>query len=79
MTWAMKSEDYQTIKVPKRFIPEGAKLIEAYLTGTEVIVMGDPPDEETVGEESAHNCDAMGCGSLSHVIYRFRLDEEVIA
>ncbi len=72
-------EKYETIRVLKDFIPVGAKLVEAYETETEIIVCGVPPDEPedlTDGEyrkwyETSHNCDAMGCSSLSHVIYRF--------
>jgi hypothetical protein len=70
--------DYETIKVPKMCIPEGAKLVEAYETAHEIIVCGEPePEPEGLADEeygrwyeTAHNCDAMGCGTLSHVIYR---------
>ena len=72
-------DNYETIRVRKDFIPNGAKLVEAYETATEIIVCGDPPDEPeglTDAEyrewyENSHNCDAMGCATLSHVIYRF--------
>jgi hypothetical protein len=48
--------------------PPGARLVEAYMTDREVVVMGDPdPDDET------HDCDAMGCGTMSHVAARFPL------
>jgi hypothetical protein len=61
-----------TISVPEDCIPAGGKLVEAYETEHEIIVCGDPPDEpEGKPEEDWHNCDAMGCGTLSHVIYRF--------
>ena len=71
--------EYETIRVPKICIPEGSRLVEAYETETEIVVCGEPPEEpenltpEQYGEwyETAHNCDAMGCGTLSHVIYRF--------
>jgi hypothetical protein len=78
------SNEMQTISVPKKCIPEGATLVEAYETDKEIIVCGQPEDEPdataltdeelTRWYETAHNCDAMGCGSLSHVIYRFPKD-----
>jgi hypothetical protein len=64
------AKDYETISVPKHFIPKGAKLIEAYKTPTELVIMGNPdwlPNIE-------HNCDEMGCGSMGHVILRYKLD-----
>ncbi|MCI0391859.1 MAG: hypothetical protein MOB07_24215 [Acidobacteria bacterium] len=72
-------EDDVVIRVPRYCIPNGGHLVEAYETETEIIVCGDPPDEpENLTEEqyaewyeTTHNCDAMGCGALSHVIYRF--------
>ena len=68
----IKEEDeWDTIRVPKNHIPRGARLIEAYETEREIIVLGEPPDDEHKPEEEQHNCDAMGCGSLSHVLYRF--------
>lgn len=75
--WA--KEEYATITVPKSCIPAGGELIEAYETEKEIIVLGNPPDEpegltdEQMSDwyESAHNCDEMGCGTLSHVMYRF--------
>lgn len=60
-----KVDEVKKIEIPVRFIPKGAELIEAYRTKDEIIVMGEP---EWVSE---HNCDQMGCGTLSHVIYRF--------
>lgn len=74
----MSDSDYETITVPKFCIPEGCKLVEAYETETQIIVLGEPEDEpEGLSNdemdrwyETAHNCDAMGCGTLSHVMYR---------
>jgi hypothetical protein len=79
--------DYQTIRIRKDCIPNGAALVEAYETAHEIIVCGQPPDEpeglteEQFAEwyETAHNCDAMGCGTLSHVIYRFPKSDESLA
>jgi hypothetical protein len=70
---------YVEIKVLKYLIPEGARLVEAYETDHEIIVLGEPPDEpdglsdEEMSKwyEKAHNCDQMGCTTLSHVMYRF--------
>jgi hypothetical protein len=59
-------------------IPVGFKRVDAYESDTQIIVCGEPEEEpEGLTEqeysrwyETAHNCDAMGCG-LSHVLYRF--------
>lgn len=59
------NEKTQKIEIPTRFIPEGAKLIEAYKTKDEIIVVGET---EWVSE---HDCDQMGCETFAHVIYRF--------
>lgn len=59
-----KKPEYLKIEVREDLIPAGAKLVECYLTEREVVVCGEPDDE-------SHNCDAMGCGTFSHVIYRF--------
>jgi hypothetical protein len=77
--WWYTEEDYETISIPKDCIPAGGKLVEAYETEREIIVCGDPePEPEGLSKEemeawyeNSHNCDAMGCGTLSHVTYRF--------
>lgn len=44
--------------------PEGARQHTCFITEEgEIIVLGNPEDED-------HNCDAMGCSSVSHVIFR---------
>jgi len=58
-------EEMQKIEIPTRFIPGGAELIEAYKTKDEIIILGET---DWVTE---HNCDQMGCSTLTHVIYRF--------
>jgi hypothetical protein len=70
----MAEEDYEVIRIRKDCIPSGGRLVEAYETNTEIIVCGDPPSEYPEGtpEDDWHDCDAMGCGTLSHVIYRLR-------
>lgn len=37
-----------------------------FFSNTEVVITGIPRDEN-------HNCDAMGCSSISHVIHRHDL------
>jgi hypothetical protein len=65
-------ERYVIVRVPKDEIPEGARLVEAYETEKSIVVCGDPPeDDEDKPEELQHNCDEMGCCTMSHVIYRF--------
>jgi hypothetical protein len=58
-------EEWCEIRVRKDQIPKGAKLVEAYLTDREIVVVGEIAE----GDES-HNCDAMGCATLSHVTHR---------
>lgn len=40
---------------------------DAYVTKSELIVIGDPTDKEN------HDCDAMGCATFSHVVFRMSL------
>ena len=54
--------------------PEGTRL--AYLTGNELVLLGNPDPEEDLDSPDAHNCDAMGCGSMEHVVKRRRLSLE---
>lgn len=45
---------------------------EAILTKQELLIIGQPiPDDES------HKCDAMGCSSVSHVLERRPLQEDV--
>jgi len=60
------------IEIPDEFIPEIAELIEAYKTPKEIIVIGEPDWVED------HNCDEMGCGTLSHVIFRLKLRHNLL-
>lgn len=62
-------------------IPEGYWKIDTYTNGYEIIVCGDPLSEDQYEEAGislesplAHNCDAMGCTSVSHVIYRVSIN-----
>ena len=47
-------------------IPPNAILRECYETDTEIVVCGQPKPND-----ASHNCDEMGCSSVSHVLYRF--------
>ena len=68
---AKEAAEWCVVKVHKSCVPKGARLVEAYVTDKEVIVMGIAPDDEHLPEDDRHNCDAMGCG-FTHVIYRFK-------
>lgn len=65
-----EDEGTQKIEVPNYMIPKGGKLVECYLTETQIIVIDDIDSED-----ETHNCDQMGCSSLSHVKYRFDLED----
>ncbi len=43
-------------------VPEGYEKMDSYSNGKNLIVLGVPRDD------SDHNCDAMGCGTLDHVV-----------
>lgn len=55
----------QIVRVPKHMIPNGAKLVEAYETERQFIILGHPESDD-----ESHNCDEMGCSTLSHVVAR---------
>ena len=57
----------QIIIAPDQYIPKGSELVEAYETKDEIIVIFNEKELP-----DGHNCDVMGCTSLSHVKYRFR-------
>jgi hypothetical protein len=65
-----RDENCQIIRIPKRHIPKGATLIEAYETESQYIIIGQPADIEDENDPRFHNCDAMGCSSVSHVVLR---------
>lgn len=62
------SEDCQVISVPNNMIPKGTRLVECYETERNYIILGQPSDCEDENSPEYHNCDAMGCGTLSHVV-----------
>lgn len=45
--------------------PKGFRKIETYTDGKTLIALEWPEEDD-----ENHNCDAMGCGSFSHVKYR---------
>jgi hypothetical protein len=48
--------------------PEGFYPIEAYTNGYVIVILGTPPELDD-DDLLAHNCDAMGCGSVGpHVV-----------
>jgi hypothetical protein len=49
-------------------VPNGARLIEAWESNGELIVCGSPREDD---EE--HDCDAMGCTSVCHVVLRISI------
>lgn len=60
---AHRQEKYHILEVEKSQVPKDAKLIECYETDKEYIILGSPLNEE-------HNCDEMGCSTVSHVRMR---------
>jgi hypothetical protein len=64
-------EEWCEIRVRKDWIPKGAVLVEAYLTEREIVICGSPKEDD-----ENHNCDAMGCTTLSHVLYRLPLPND---
>ncbi len=55
------------MSIPMWMVPKGAMFRECWETDTEIIVVGWPEDDD-----ESHNCDVMGCSSVSHVLYRFQ-------
>ena len=50
-------------------VPEGYEPVEAYRKGDRLVVIGEPLDTGDCDNPHAHNCDEMGCGSWSHVVF----------
>ena len=55
-------------------IPKGYKEIEGvtevFVSDEEIVITGIPDEDD-----ESHNCDYMGCGSLSHVIFRAKIEK----
>jgi hypothetical protein len=67
MTIEVRRNGHPLLVVPKSLIPEGSTFRECYETDTEIIVIGWPEDDD-----ENHDCDQLGCSTLSHVLYRFK-------
>lgn len=63
------NKEWMILRVPRDLVPEGATLAECYETEKEYVVMGPPR-----ADDEGHDCDAMGCGTLSHVVARIKKD-----
>lgn len=52
--------------------PPGTRI--GYILRDYVMILGIPDEPEPGSDESTwHNCDAMGCGSLDHVVERYKI------
>lgn len=67
-----KKAEFAIVMVEKRFIPAGAKLVEAYETESGWLVVGEPWRGDDVSDPRYHDCDAMGCATLCHVVARIQ-------
>lgn len=56
---------HDIICVDKARIPKGSKLVECYETEDQFVIMGEPMEDD-----ESHNCDSMGCTTLSHAVAR---------
>jgi hypothetical protein len=61
---------WSTVEWP---IPRGYRHVRAYASGTDLVVVGDPPYDESE-DEAAHSCDENGCGQ-EHVLLRVSLSK----
>lgn len=50
------------------WVPDGYSLAMAYTDGKEVVIVGSPDEDKDTALD--HNCDALGCSSVSHVVIR---------
>lgn len=67
ITFEIRKDGRPLLVVPLVEVPEGAQVRECYETATEFIICGWPrEDDET------HDCDALGCSSVNHVLCRVR-------
>ena len=57
------------------YVPKGYKELEevtgVFVSDKEIVVTGIPDEDD-----KSHDCDYMGCGSLSHVIFREKIVKE---
>jgi len=64
---AVENDTYAKVRVERRQIPKGCHLVECYANSHEYIIIGQPRSDD-----ENHNCDEMGCSTVSHVIARFK-------
>lgn len=61
-------------RVPAGYI--GLEIYGAYVKGNVLVVIGEPyKNDSDSGEDSKHNCDAMGCGTMDHVLVSCEIPE----
>jgi hypothetical protein len=64
---AYLNDEWMILRVPRLAVPDGAQLAECYETEKEFVIVGMPD-----ADDEEHDCDAMGCGTLSHVLHRIK-------
>ena len=67
------------MSIPKGFTEINKnKIVGVYYSDGHVVVTGTPITEGEDGfTEEGHNCDLMGCGSLTHIIFRAKINNTV--
>jgi len=56
------------------FLPKGYVLlddVDVYTNGNELVILGELPSDEVSIEEAYHDCDVMGCGSVSRYVIAY--------
>jgi len=61
--------EYAAVRARLRCIPTGWMPVAAFTDGREIVIVGEPPDEEADPHGDLHDCDVMGC-RIDHVIVR---------
>jgi hypothetical protein len=59
---------HTVLRVPFGFQPVDVE--QVFRRGNELVVLGRPKVDDDLPEDEQHNCDAMCCGSGSHVLLR---------
>ena len=65
LTFQIRRGEQVIAHVPLWNFPGGAQLRECYETESEIIVLGEPEDDD-------HDCDIMGCSTCFHVRHRYK-------
>jgi hypothetical protein len=66
-----KTEEHRAWERLMNGTPKGTRPMGVYLHKETIVVTGDPVNED----ECDHSCDAMGCTSVSHVLWRGSYEE----